>query len=35
MRLVVLVLLGYIKASGSYGQLDEIGEVKNEIIINK
>jgi hypothetical protein len=35
MRLGVLVLLGHIKVSGVYGQADEIGEVKNEIIINK
>ncbi len=35
MRLGVLVLLGHIKVSGVYGQVDEIGEVKNEIIINK
>jgi hypothetical protein len=35
LRLGVLVPLGHIKVSGVYGQADEIGEVKNEIIINK
>jgi hypothetical protein len=31
MRSFVLVLLGHIKASGIYGQLDGIGEVKMEL----
>ncbi len=31
----VLVLLGHIKVCGVYRQAVEIGEVKNEIIINK